>query len=392
MRHAADAEAGRLLRILLLRLGPVSARAEGRPEGLRVTTAHLNRIATAVPPHDIHAAFQHFAASLLQDDRESALLFRRMTRRSGIEHRYSSLSPGAYAETGSVDGEGFYRRGNFPNTRVRMQRFEQDAPALAQKAVEDLLPNGERDGITHLLITSCTGMSAPGLDFEIIDRCGLPKSTERTLIGFMGCYAAVNGLKLARHIVRSDPAARVLALNVELCTLHLNETSNIEQILTFLLFGDGCAASLITAEPTGAALDAFRAIRSPGTSDLMTWTIGDSGFDMTLSGQVPSEIQNALHAHADEILDAWPRNSIDLWAVHPGGRTVLEAVERGLDLPSGSLADSREVLRSYGNMSSATVMFVLQRMLRSASAGQKGCAMSFGPGLVAETMTFHIAG
>jgi predicted naringenin-chalcone synthase len=357
-----------------------------------VTMAHLNRIATAVPPYDIHAAFQQFAASLLKEDREAALLFRRMSRRSGIEHRYSSLTPGAYPETESVDGEGFYRRGNFPNTRARMLRFEQDAPVLAKTAVEQLLPNGERGSITHLLITSCTGMSAPGLDFEIIDRCGLPKSTERTLIGFMGCYAAVNGLKLARHIVRSDPAARVLALNVELCTLHLNETSNIEQILTFLLFGDGCAASLVTAEPTGAALDAFVAIRSPGTNDLMTWKIGESGFDMTLSGQVPSEIQCALHAHADEILDAWPRNAIDLWAVHPGGRTVLEAVERGLDLASGSLGDSREVLRSYGNMSSATVMFVLQRMLRSAHAGQKGCAMSFGPGLVAETMAFHIAG
>jgi predicted naringenin-chalcone synthase len=357
-----------------------------------VRMAHLNRIATAVPPYDIHSVFQQFAASLLQDDRDATLLFRRLSRRSGIEHRYSSLSPGAYAETGNVDGEGFYQRGNFPNTRARMLRFAQDAPVLAQKAVEHLLPNHERECITHLLITSCTGMSAPGLDFEIIDRCGLPTSIERTLIGFMGCYAAVNGLKLARHIVRSDPAARVLALNIELCTLHLNETSNIEQLLTFSLFADGCAASLVTAEPTGAALDAFAAIRSPGTNDLMTWKIGESGFDMTLSGQVPSEIQSVLHAHADEILDAWPRNAIDLWAVHPGGRTVLEAVERGLDLPPGSLADSREILRSYGNMSSATVMFVLQRMLRSAHAGQKGCAMSFGPGLVAETMTFHMAG
>jgi predicted naringenin-chalcone synthase len=358
---------------------------------MRVTTAYLNRIATAVPPHDVHAAFEQFAASLLQDVREDALLFRRMTRRSGIEHRYSSLAPSANGQTGNVDAEGFYRRGSFPNTRARMQRFEQDAPVLAQKAVEHLLPGGERGHITHLLITSCTGMSAPGLDFEIIDRCGLSKSTERTLIGFMGCYAAINGMKLARHIVRSDPAARVLALNIELCTLHLNETNNIEQILTFLLFGDGCAASLISAEPKGAALDAFRSIRPADTNDLMTWKIGDSGFDMTLSGQVPGAIQNTLRAHSAEILDPWPRNSIDLWAVHPGGRTVLEAAERGLGLPSGSLGDSREILRNYGNMSSATVMFVLQQMLRTATAGQKGCAMSFGPGLVAETMSFHMA-
>lgn len=273
-----------------------------------------------------------------------------------------------------------------------MRKFEHHAPSLAQAAIERLDLGGGRKRITHLVMTSCTGMSAPGLDFEVIDRCGLPSHVERTFIGFMGCYAAINALKVARHIVRSEPGARVLVLNIELCTLHLHESKDLEQLLTFLLFADGCAASLVTAEPTGAALDSFRAVRLPGTSESMTWMIGDSGFDMTLSGQVPNEIQQVLQRQADEILEGAATDSVDLWAVHPGGRTVLDAAERGLGLPLGSLVHSREVLKDYGNMSSGTVMFVLERMLQTAKAGARGCAMSFGPGLVAETMLFHVAG
>jgi predicted naringenin-chalcone synthase len=209
------------------------------------------------------------------------------------------------------------------------------------------------------------------------------------MVGFMGCYAAINALKLARHIVRSEPEARVLVVNLELCTLHLQETTDLEKILTFLLFGDGCAACLVTAEPHGVALDRFRAVLMPGTSELITWRIREQGFDMVLSGEVPAAIHEGLRAHAHDILDGAAIDSIKLWAVHPGGRTVLDAVERAFDLPSPALAVSREVLRQYGNMSSATVMFVLEEMLRAAPSGLAGCAVSFGPGLVAETMLFH---
>ena len=212
-------------------------------------------------------------------------------------------------------------RGYFPDTGARMRRFEQYAPGLAQAAVERLQLDTERDHITHLLITCCTGFSAPGLDLEVVERCKLPTSVEHTMIGFMGCYAAINALKLARHIVRSEPTAQVLILNVELCTLHLQETTDIEQVLSFLLFGDGCAACVVSADPVGAALDSFCAVVVSDTRDLITWNIRDFGFDMILSGEVPAAIHNALHDHMREILGGASVNSINLWAVHPGGRT-----------------------------------------------------------------------
>jgi predicted naringenin-chalcone synthase len=356
-----------------------------------LATAYINRVATAVPPHDVHDAFCTFARSLFKDDRRKAQLFERMADRSGIEHRYSFLTPGKTAGNFAVDGEGFYSLGHFPNTAQRMQQFERHAPALAQAAVERLKLGSEADRITHLLITCCTGYSAPGLDIEIVERCKLPGSVERTMIGFMGCYAAINALKLSRHIVRSEPSARVLIVNLELCTLHLQETTDLEQVLSFLLFGDGCAASLVTADPVGTALDSFKAVLVPGTRDLITWNIRDFGFDMVLSGQVPGAIHDALREHMSDILDGSTANAIDLWAIHPGGRTVLDSVERAFDLDASALAVSRDVLRRYGNMSSATVMFVIEQVMRSGARGQTGCAMSFGPGLIAETMLFRTA-
>jgi predicted naringenin-chalcone synthase len=227
---------------------------------------------------------------------------------------------------------------------------------------------------------------------ELIERCALSGSVERSTLGFMGCYAAINALKLARHLVRSDASARVLIVNLELCTVHLKETTDLEQMLSFLLWGDGCAASLVTAEPGGVELDSFQAVLSAETRELMTWNIRDSGFDMILSGQVPTAVHDAVRGHADSILDGAPTSSIDLWGVHPGGRSVLDAVERALDLGPAALNASRDVLRRFGNMSSATVMFVLESLLQRAPAGALGCAMAFGPGLVAETMRFHAVG
>ena len=206
------------------------------------------------------------------------------------------------------------------------------------------------------------------------------------MIGFMGCYAAVNGLKQARHIVRSQPGESVLLVNLELCTVHLHETQDLNEVLSFLIFGDGCAASLISSDPVGLEMDSFRAIQIEGTRDLITWRVGDLGFDMMLSGQVPREIGRALRAQTEIFADT---ALIDLWAVHPGGRTVLDAVQDGLKLCPGALGASRRILSRYGNMSSATVMFVLRELTKTARAGQLGCAMSFGPGLTAETMRFH---
>jgi predicted naringenin-chalcone synthase len=352
-----------------------------------MTTAYLNRIATAVPEHDVHESFVFFAEHMLLDPRLRAV-FRRMANRGNIDHRYSFLDPEPDSSQFLYDARKFYRLGSFPDTARRMELFELSAPVLMRKAVDGLaLDEKERSGITHVLVTCCTGLYAPGLDFEIVDHLGLPASVERTMVGFMGCYAAINALKLARHIVRSDPDAGVLMVNLELCTLHFQETQDLEQVLSFLVFADGAAASLITSREQGFALDSFKAVMVPETRELITWKIRGLGFDMLLSGQVPGELGRALHQ--GELMAE--RAGIDLWAVHPGGRSILDAVEKGLDLPADALTDSREVLSNYGNMSSATIMFVLERMMQHAQSGQRGCAMSFGPGLTAETMRFHVA-
>jgi predicted naringenin-chalcone synthase len=353
-----------------------------------MTTAYINRIATAVPLYDVHRAFIDYASSMVAEG-TTRNLFRRMSRLSAIEHRYSVLPPVASSDGSWRDAEDLYVRGNFPATARRMQLFERYAPQLAQRGLDKLeLTEEERRGITHVIVTSCTGHYAPGLDFDIMNYLKLDTSVERTMIGFMGCYAAINALKSAHHIVRSQPEALVLVVNLELCTLHFQETQNLEQVLSFMLFADGCAASLISARPCGVAIDSFLAVIIPETSHLITWRIGDLGFDMHLSGEVPGEISRALKEVGSQLTRG---RSIDLWAVHPGGRTILDAVESGLGLSAEALSSSREVLLNFGNMSSATVMFVLEETMRRAQAGQQGCAISFGPGLTAETMLFHAA-
>jgi predicted naringenin-chalcone synthase len=349
--------------------------------------AYLNRIATAVPEYDVHDDFVIFAEKMLVDPRLRTI-FRRMASRADIAHRYSFLNPQkGPGQSSSHNANEFYQLGNFPTTSRRMKLFEQSAPVLMRNAVDRLaLSPKEHSGITHVLVTCCTGLYAPGLDFEIVDHLGLSAGVERTMVGFMGCNAAINALKLARHIVRSDPKAGVLMVNLELCTLHFQETQELEQILSFLVFADGAAASLITAREQGFALDSFKAVMVPETGRLITWKIRGQGFDMLLSGQVPGELCRALHE--GELMAE--RDGINLWAVHPGGRSILDAVEKGLELPIDALAASREVLSCFGNMSSATVMFVLQRMMQQARPGQRGCAMAFGPGLTAETMRFHV--
>lgn len=355
-----------------------------------MTTAYINRIATAVPENDVHSAFVRFARTLL-DDRKRRL-FDRMADRSQITHRWSSRIPFADPEGRALDAERFFVRGSFPSTADRMRRYEVEAPKLAFQAADQLgLDAAELGRITHVIVTTCTGFSAPGLDLQLVEHLGLAPSVERTVIGFMGCYAGINALKSARHIVRSEPEARVLILSLELCTLHLQETDDLEQVLSFLVFGDGAAATLVSADPVGIALDRFHAVLVPETGGLITWHIREVGFDMYLSGQVPGAIGQGLKLTSDEILAGLKPEDIDLWAIHPGGRSVLDAVEGALGLGPDALAASRHVLDNYGNMSSATIMFVLKHLLENGEAGGRGCAMAFGPGLTAETMLFRKA-
>ncbi len=343
----------------------------------------ITSIACATPPHDIHDAFIDWARTRLSDPRQAAV-FDRMAARSGIGHRWSVLPIGA--DGGSpVAADGFYGNGSMPATSARMRLYAEHAPALALAAIGKL---GDRGAVTHIVVASCTGFVAPGLDQIICAELGLDASVERVLIGFMGCYAAVTALKTARHIVRSEPEARVLVVTLELSTLHLQPATQIEPLLAMLQFGDGAAAAIVEAGGEGLALEAPFASSLPDSAGLIEWSIGDTGFAMHLSGEVPGRIATAL-GHPDTrraLTGGVDPAEIDGWAIHAGGKSILDAVEAGLALAPDSLADSRAVLIDNGNMSSATLMFVLARMLERRP--RRGVALAFGPGLAAEGLRF----
>jgi predicted naringenin-chalcone synthase len=347
-------------------------------------TAHINRIGTATPDHDVHGLFLEWAQARIADVR-AAKLFRRMAERSGINRRWSVLAapPG-----GTQIAGGFYdQQGGLPPTSARMRVYAEEAPRLAMAAIARLGDLGE---ITHIVVASCTGFVAPGIDQIIARQLGLPASVERTLVGFMGCYAAVAALRVAHHIVRSTPEGRVLVVMVELSSLHLQGTSEIEPLLAMLQFGDGAGAAIVSAERTGLAIDRFFAHTLPDSAELIRWEIGDEGFIMHLDGAVPNRIADVLH-DPESRRALVGDDAVDRWAVHAGGRSVLDAVERGLDLPADALAASRGVLADNGNMSSATIMFVLERIM-AGDATDNGIAIAFGPGLAAEGFHFRSAG
>ncbi|RZM22894.1 MAG: type III polyketide synthase [Sphingomonas sp.] len=307
---------------------------------------HIVAVGTAVPGHDIHAAFIAWARARLPEAR-SARVFDRMAGRAAINHRWSVL-PVSDDGGSPVDPGGFYARDILPGTAERMKLYAAAAPALALEAIAALGEKVALGGITHLVVASCTGFVAPGIDQIIAARLGLSPTVERLLVGFMGCYAAVAALRSARHIVRSDPAARVLVVCVELSTLHLQDTP---------------------------ALDT------------------DQGFAMHLSGEVPARIAAGLAdpVFATAATGGRDPQEIDGWAVHAGGRSILDAVETALSLPHDALATSRGVLADVGNMSSATLMFVLARLLDGPRI-ENGVALAFGPGLAAEGFGFRSAG
>lgn len=356
----------------------------GDVERYAVMTAHIHAIGTAVPDHDIHHTFIDWAAERL--DRRERALFERMAGRSGIEHRFTVLPPTAEGGT-QIEPGGFYG-GAMPPTSARMAAYAREAPELALKAIADLSKRTSLDGISHLVVASCTGFVAPGIDQIIARRLGLDGSVERTLVGFMGCYAAVAALRVAHHIARSDPQARILVVTVELCSLHMQETPELTSLLAQLQFADGSAAALVSAEPGGIAIDRFFAATLPDSDDLIRWDIGDEGFVMHLSGEVPGRIAQALDTPEMRraILGNRAADEIPHWAVHAGGRSILDAVEHGLGLGASALDASRSILRRYGNMSSSTLLFALAALMAEPAAID-GVAVAFGPGLAAEGFT-----
>ena len=363
--------------------GRALARLVAMKERVPVALPRITAIATAVPDHDIHDAFIGWARTQLANPREQAV-FDRMAGRAAIGHRWSVLPPSV--DGGSpVDAHGFYAEGLMPSTAARMTLYAQAAPDLAMDAIAKL---GDLGAITHIVVASCTGFVAPGIDQILSERLGLAPSVERVLIGFMGCYAGVTALKTARHIVRSEGNARVLVVAVELSTLHLQPHTALEPLLAMLQFGDGAAAAVVEGQGAGLTLDTPFAATLPESAGLIGWTIGDTGFAMHLSGEVPGRIAAALSEPGTRsgLTGGVEPADIDGWAIHAGGRSILDAVEGGLALAPDALADSRAVLAENGNMSSATLIFVLARLF--SARPHAGVALAFGPGLAAEGLRF----
>lgn len=348
---------------------------------MRVTrpAPRINAIATAVPTSECNSRYSDWARRQL-GEREAGLLDR-MLQRSGIGNRFTVLSED---DTQEAAGS-FYARPDPPSTAERMAVYAEKAPELALEAIGKLAELGE---VSHLVVASCTGFTAPGLDQVIARRLGLAPTVERIVIGFMGCYAGVTALRSAGHIVRSQPDARVLVVAVELCSLHLQPTDRLESLLAMAQFADGAAAALVTGEGPGLALGEGLSLTLEESHSLITWTIGDTGFAMELSGDVPIRLGEALadEAVAAAVTAGGPANAIEAWAVHPGGKSIVDAVERGLGLAAEKVAASRGVLRDCGNMSSATVLFVLERLMVDRPGS--GIALAFGPGLAMEGLRF----
>ncbi|GAB3192916.1 type III polyketide synthase [Nesterenkonia suensis] len=335
----------------------------------------------------------------------------RLTRRlvggafdaAGIETRHTVLE----ALDGAADGVFVTASGTLltPTTGLRNDLYRQAAPPLAADAARDALRRGDvaAERVTHVITVSCTGFFAPGLDYHLIRDLDLPDDVERTHLGFMGCAAALPALRLASQITDGRPDAVVLVVCVELCSLHVRETSDPEQVVAASVFADGAAAALVTSadspdtspgasgdapgRPGGLVLDRFAtALTREGESD-MAWTIGDHGFRMTLSAEVPRIIGREIREAVDRFLGDAP--SPHIWAVHPGGRSVLDRVETGLGLKPTALQTSRAVLRDCGNMSSVTILVILRRLLEDPAAHGPIAALAFGPGLTVESALMH---
>ena len=309
----------------------------------------------------------------------------RLARRSGIERRH--------CDTADRPGEPtFYPpdpQGHGPSTTARMARFSTAArPLAANAAGKALAAAGTPPGrITHVVTASCTGFQAPGPDQWLVGDLALPPTVRRTHIGFMGCHAAVNALAVAASLVLSDPDARVLVCCVEICSVHLHYGERLDRLIANTLFADGAAAAVVGSEGSGPRLHAFDSVLLPDSPDQMAWTVGDHGFEMTLGARVPEILQARVGPWIRGVLD---RHGLSVagtggWAIHPGGPRVIEAVLASLELPESCGAASREVLRDFGNMSSATLLFILER-LQLARAPRPWVGMAFGPGLAGESV------
>jgi len=282
-----------------------------------------------------------------------------------------------------------------PTTGDRMRRYELDALELATRAADDALGHAgwAADSISHLVTVSCSGFSAPGVDIGLVERLEMRRDVSRTHIGFMGCHGALNGLRVAGALAAANPGERVLVTCVELCSLHQQYTNDAQQIVANALFSDGAAAiagDWFAGEGAAAregewAVADQRSFLLPGTADMMSWRIGDNGFEMTLSPRVPDAIQESMRPWMTDWLAGHLLTIEDIrgWAIHPGGPRILTACADALGLDHSQLGASQSILATYGNMSSPTVLFILER-LREKGVAPPCVVLAFGPGLTVE--------
>ncbi len=362
----------------------------------------IDAIATANPP--LRKAQQDAAAFMQQVRGTPQALRNRLPaiyRSSGIDYRYSAVEDYARAP---ADFE-FYPEdwdGPVPSTEARNRTYRAVAVPLAEEVARDALDQAglAAEEVTHVVAVSCTGFFAPGLDIELVKRLGLPATTQRTVVGFMGCYAAFNALRLAHSFCQANPSAHVLIVCVELCTLHFQVSQTLESAVVNALFSDGAAAAVVSSRPAEAARGRLayaggRAQLDDDSMDHMTWEVGDTGFIMGLSSKVPHVLARHLPGYVEALLapHGLAPTDLDFWAIHPGGRSIVEKAQHVLGLADAHVRDSLEVLRLHGNMSSPTVLFVLKRFLDRHQSGaadlHSGVAMAFGPGLTLEGALFR---
>lgn len=366
--------------------------------------SYLTALGTALPPHRYpQATIAQFMAAGMDLDEAGKRRLMAVYRSTRIQYRHSVL-----ADYGLTNGSyTFYPNTPglepFPTVADRMALYRREALPLAWQAVAHLqahLPTASRalDGVTHLITVSCTGLYAPGLDIELIERLGLATTVQRTAINFMGCYGAFNGMKAADAFCRAYPDAKVLLVCVELCSIHFQKHHSDDAIRANALFGDGAAAVLIESVPRGPVsleLSQFFCDLLPEGQTDMAWQVGNFGFEMVLSSYIPDLIQQGIGHLFERLLAGarFPRESLGYFAVHPGGRAILEAIEKAAGLTSDDNRFSYDVLRDCGNLSSCTVLFVLERIWRQLGPGDHhkmilSCA--FGPGLTLESALLRV--
>lgn len=309
---------------------------------------------------------------------------------SGIETRYSVIDDFNLPEA-EWDFIPADNTKSFPSLEDRMKIFDKEALPLSIKAINKCIDGIiDKDAITHLITVSCTGMSAPGLDLQVAEALDLSPNIFRTSINFMGCYAAIHALKMAKYICDAEPFSNVIIVDTELCTLHFQDNYTPDNAASSLLFSDGSAAVLVSNSIRSAgslSLNGFFSqVAYRGKKD-MAWELSSKGFLMTLSGYIPQLVEEDIDSLVTASLKHYkiPRNEITHWCIHPGGKKIIEAIEHKLSLSKDDLCFSRTILSEYGNMSSPTILFVLQKMMNEVHGKANIFGVAFGPGLTMET-------